>query len=176
MRALLVATPVLFFKAWPVAVCQGKGDGMKEEWIAYIVKQTLQGLKYFHDQGQVIVCFYPSSVSVALFRVWLGPADSIGCRYIVPLHRKSVVSAVLVSLLPRSIVRSRFSQTVSCCWCWAAEYEPLGNFTTFFARVLSLRSFLFGRTDFVSRAHLPDSSRHQGRQHPFGRGWAREAS
>lgn len=35
---------------------QGKGDGMKEEWIAYIVKQTLQGLKYFHDQGQVGVC------------------------------------------------------------------------------------------------------------------------
>ena len=26
---------------------------MREEWIAYIVKQTLQGLKYFHDQGQV---------------------------------------------------------------------------------------------------------------------------
>lgn len=26
---------------------------MKEEWIAYVLKQTLQGLKYFHDQGQV---------------------------------------------------------------------------------------------------------------------------
>lgn len=32
---------------------QGKGDGMKEECIAYVLKQTLQGLKYFHDQGQV---------------------------------------------------------------------------------------------------------------------------
>lgn len=32
---------------------QGKGEGMKEEWIAYVLKQTLQGLKYFHDQGQV---------------------------------------------------------------------------------------------------------------------------
>eukprot|EP00752_Nemacystus_decipiens_P015075 g13429.t1 len=36
-----------------VAKKEGKGDGMKEEWIAYIVKQTLQGLKYFHDQGQI---------------------------------------------------------------------------------------------------------------------------
>ena len=34
-------------------VTQGKGDGMKEECIAYVLKQTLQGLKYFHDQGQV---------------------------------------------------------------------------------------------------------------------------
>lgn len=32
---------------------QGLGDGMKEECIAYVLKQTLQGLKYFHDQGQV---------------------------------------------------------------------------------------------------------------------------
>lgn len=34
-------------------VSQGKGEGMKEEWIAYVLKQTLQGLKYFHDNGQV---------------------------------------------------------------------------------------------------------------------------
>ncbi|CAN0233871.1 unnamed protein product [Ascophyllum nodosum] len=32
---------------------EGKGEGMKEEWIAYVLKQTLQGLKYFHDQGQI---------------------------------------------------------------------------------------------------------------------------
>ncbi|CAM9779704.1 unnamed protein product, partial [Ectocarpus fasciculatus] len=32
----------------------GKGAiQLKEEWIAYILKQTLQGLKYFHDQGQI---------------------------------------------------------------------------------------------------------------------------
>lgn len=36
---------------------QGKGEGMKEEWIAYVLKQTLQGLKYFHDQGQVRASF-----------------------------------------------------------------------------------------------------------------------
>ncbi|CAM9319251.1 unnamed protein product [Ectocarpus sp. 12 AP-2014] len=36
-----------------VAKKEGKGEGMKEEWIAYILKQTLQGLKYFHDQGQI---------------------------------------------------------------------------------------------------------------------------
>eukprot|EP00752_Nemacystus_decipiens_P010261 g9145.t1 len=32
---------------------QGMGDGMKEDWIAYIVQQTLQGLKYLHDRGQI---------------------------------------------------------------------------------------------------------------------------
>eukprot|EP00903_Cladosiphon_okamuranus_P013273 g12375.t1 len=36
-----------------VAKKEGKGDGMKEECIAYVLKQTLQGLKYFHDQGQI---------------------------------------------------------------------------------------------------------------------------
>lgn len=46
------------YVAWgPSPFLQGKGDGMKEEWIAYIVKQTLQGLKYFHDQGQVNFLF-----------------------------------------------------------------------------------------------------------------------
>ena len=53
----------------PSRFLQGKGDGMKEEWIAYIVKQTLQGLKYFHDQGQVIVyLFCPSPGFIALFQ------------------------------------------------------------------------------------------------------------
>ena len=58
----LYALILSFFGSW-LRVCshvpfdrattQGKGNGMKEEWIAYVLKQTLQGLKYFHDQGQV---------------------------------------------------------------------------------------------------------------------------
>lgn len=31
----------------------GMGEGMKEDWLAYILRETLQGLKYFHDQGQI---------------------------------------------------------------------------------------------------------------------------
>jgi len=31
----------------------GHGEGMKEEWIAAILKATLEGLEYFHKQGQV---------------------------------------------------------------------------------------------------------------------------
>jgi len=31
----------------------GFGRGMKEEWLAYVLKQTLQGLEYFHRSGQV---------------------------------------------------------------------------------------------------------------------------
>jgi len=29
------------------------GEGMKEDWLAYILRETLQGLKYFHDNGQI---------------------------------------------------------------------------------------------------------------------------
>jgi serine/threonine-protein kinase OSR1/STK39 len=31
----------------------GMGEGMKEDWLAYILRETLQGLKYFHDNGQI---------------------------------------------------------------------------------------------------------------------------
>mmetsp|Transcript_16026 Transcript_16026/g.21181 ORF Transcript_16026/g.21181 Transcript_16026/m.21181 type:complete len:401 (+) Transcript_16026:237-1439(+) len=31
----------------------GMGEGMREEWIAYILHETLQGLHYFHSQGQL---------------------------------------------------------------------------------------------------------------------------
>ncbi|TFJ88140.1 hypothetical protein NSK_000494 [Nannochloropsis salina CCMP1776] len=31
----------------------GMGEGMREEWLAYILRESLQGLKYFHDQGQI---------------------------------------------------------------------------------------------------------------------------
>lgn len=54
--------------SWVGVYSQGKGEGMKEEWIAYVLKQTLQGLKYFHDQGQVTSCcsFYKSFFSLKL--------------------------------------------------------------------------------------------------------------
>jgi len=29
------------------------GEGMKEEWLAYILKQALLGIKYLHDHGQI---------------------------------------------------------------------------------------------------------------------------
>lgn len=45
--------PVYMYDPSDGIATQGKGDGMKEECIAYVLKQTLQGLKYFHDQGQV---------------------------------------------------------------------------------------------------------------------------
>ncbi|CAM9327664.1 unnamed protein product [Chrysoparadoxa australica] len=32
---------------------KGKGDGMQEEWIAYVLKETLQGLNYFHQNGHI---------------------------------------------------------------------------------------------------------------------------
>lgn len=48
-----VPTPLFLTVAPHRTTTQGKGNGMKEEWIAYVLKQTLQGLKYFHDQGQV---------------------------------------------------------------------------------------------------------------------------
>ncbi len=31
----------------------GLGEGMREDWLAYILRESLQGLKYFHDQGQI---------------------------------------------------------------------------------------------------------------------------
>lgn len=31
----------------------GLGEGLREDWLAYILRETLQGLKYFHDQGQI---------------------------------------------------------------------------------------------------------------------------
>lgn len=31
----------------------GLGEGLRESWLAYILRETLQGLKYFHDQGQI---------------------------------------------------------------------------------------------------------------------------
>ena len=31
----------------------GMGEGMREDWLAYILRESLQGLKYFHDQGQI---------------------------------------------------------------------------------------------------------------------------
>lgn len=44
---------------------------MKEECIAYVLKQTLQGLKYFHDQGQVRLrrCRRKSHLPLGMFEV-----------------------------------------------------------------------------------------------------------
>jgi serine/threonine protein kinase len=29
------------------------GEGMNEEWLAYIIRETLQGLSYLHGNGQI---------------------------------------------------------------------------------------------------------------------------
>lgn len=36
-----------------LSAAMGYGDGMNEEWLAYILKEALQGLKYLHDSGQI---------------------------------------------------------------------------------------------------------------------------
>eukprot|EP00604_Paraphysomonas_vestita_P000161 CAMPEP_0174824608 /NCGR_PEP_ID=MMETSP1107-20130205/36066_1 /TAXON_ID=36770 /ORGANISM="Paraphysomonas vestita, Strain GFlagA" /LENGTH=302 /DNA_ID=CAMNT_0016052845 /DNA_START=248 /DNA_END=1152 /DNA_ORIENTATION=+ len=36
-----------------VARGMGFGDGMNEEWLAYILKEALQGIKYLHENGQI---------------------------------------------------------------------------------------------------------------------------
>lgn len=36
-----------------VARHYGFGEGMNEEWLAYILQETLQGLRYLHDNGQI---------------------------------------------------------------------------------------------------------------------------
>ena len=36
-----------------VSRAMGYGSGMNEEWLAYILKEALQGLKYLHDSGQI---------------------------------------------------------------------------------------------------------------------------
>lgn len=35
------------------AAALNMGEGMNEEWLAYILKEALQGLKYLHDNGQI---------------------------------------------------------------------------------------------------------------------------
>jgi serine/threonine-protein kinase OSR1/STK39 len=36
-----------------LAKAQGFGEGMNEEWLAYILKESLQGLRYLHEHGQI---------------------------------------------------------------------------------------------------------------------------
>lgn len=31
----------------------GNGDGMNEEWLAFIIREALQGLRYLHNNGQI---------------------------------------------------------------------------------------------------------------------------
>jgi serine/threonine-protein kinase OSR1/STK39 len=41
------------FRVMTVAKGMGFGEGMNEEWLAYILKEALQGIKYLHDNGQI---------------------------------------------------------------------------------------------------------------------------
>lgn len=41
------------FHVMNVARRMGRGGGMKEDWIAYILRETLHGLQYFHQNGQI---------------------------------------------------------------------------------------------------------------------------
>jgi serine/threonine-protein kinase OSR1/STK39 len=41
------------FRVMTVARGMGFGEGMNEEWLAYILKEALQGIKYLHDNGQI---------------------------------------------------------------------------------------------------------------------------
>ena len=36
-----------------VAKLMGLGEGMNEEWLAYILREALQGLHYIHSNGQI---------------------------------------------------------------------------------------------------------------------------
>lgn len=36
-----------------VAKSLGLGEGMNEDWLAYILRETLQGLHYLHHNGQI---------------------------------------------------------------------------------------------------------------------------
>ena len=36
-----------------VARHYGFGEGMNEEWLAYILQEALQGLQYLHSNGQI---------------------------------------------------------------------------------------------------------------------------
>lgn len=41
------------YRVMSVAKTMGFGEGMNEEWLAYILKEALQGIKYLHDNGQI---------------------------------------------------------------------------------------------------------------------------
>ena len=36
-----------------VSKAMGNGDGMNEDWLAFILREALQGLRYLHDNGQI---------------------------------------------------------------------------------------------------------------------------
>jgi serine/threonine-protein kinase OSR1/STK39 len=36
-----------------ISKTMGNGDGMNEEWLAYILREALQGLRYLHNNGQI---------------------------------------------------------------------------------------------------------------------------
>ena len=66
----------------------GMGDGMSEEWLAYILREALQGLHYLHNNGQIHRDIKPGNILV----------DSHGSVRLAGEHYSNLILTLRLSL------------------------------------------------------------------------------